>query len=75
MTYAIEKMNADVMFEMDADLSHDPNKIPDFLKKLMKDTILLLEQDIVREDQFLQIGAYQEKCFLFWKSISKNYTS
>lgn len=34
MSYAIEKMNAEVMFEMDADLSHDPNKIPDFLKKI-----------------------------------------
>src|SRR3981081_909485 len=26
MTYAIEKMNADVVFEMDADLFHDPDK-------------------------------------------------
>lgn len=34
MTYAIEKMNADVLFEMDADLQHDPEKIPDFLKKI-----------------------------------------
>jgi len=34
MTYAIEKMNAEVMFEMDADLSHPPEKIPDFLKKI-----------------------------------------
>jgi len=34
MSYAIEKMNADVMFEMDADLSHDPKKIPEFLKKI-----------------------------------------
>lgn len=34
MTYAIDKMNAEIMFEMDADLSHDPNKIPDFLKKI-----------------------------------------
>lgn len=34
MTYAIEKMNAQVMFEMDADLSHDPNKIPNFLQKI-----------------------------------------
>lgn len=34
MTYAIEKMNADVMFEMDADFFHDPNKIPDFLNKI-----------------------------------------
>lgn len=34
MTYAIEKMNADVVFEMDADGQHDPEKIPDFLKKI-----------------------------------------
>ncbi len=34
MDYAIEKMNADVMFEMDADLQHDPKKIPEFLKKI-----------------------------------------
>lgn len=34
MTYAIEKMDADVVFEMDADLFHDPNKIPDFLAKI-----------------------------------------
>ncbi|RJQ25636.1 glycosyltransferase family 2 protein [Candidatus Parcubacteria bacterium] len=34
MTYAIETMKADVVFEMDADLSHDPYKIPEFLKKI-----------------------------------------
>lgn len=34
MSYAIEKMGADIMFEMDADLSHNPFKIPDFLKKI-----------------------------------------
>ncbi len=34
MTYAIDKMDADVMFEMDADLSHDPQKIPAFLEKI-----------------------------------------
>ncbi len=34
MTYAIDEMGADVMFEMDADLSHDPKKIPAFLEKI-----------------------------------------
>lgn len=34
MTYATDKMGADVMFEMDADLSHDPHKIPQFLDKI-----------------------------------------
>lgn len=33
MTYAIEN-GADVMFEMDADLQHDPLKVPEFLKKI-----------------------------------------
>lgn len=34
MTYAVEKMDADVMFEMDADLQHDPHKVIEFLKKI-----------------------------------------
>jgi dolichol-phosphate mannosyltransferase len=34
MSYAIDKMKADVMFEMDGDLSHDPKKIPEFLEKI-----------------------------------------
>lgn len=34
MTYAVEKMGAQVLFEMDADLQHDPEKIPDFLAKI-----------------------------------------
>lgn len=34
MTYAVSELKADIMFEMDADLSHDPNKVPQFLKKI-----------------------------------------
>ena len=34
MTYAIEKMNAEILFEMDADGQHDPKKIPEFLEKI-----------------------------------------
>jgi dolichol-phosphate mannosyltransferase len=34
MSYAIDRMGADVMFEMDADLQHDPAKIPQFLEKI-----------------------------------------
>ncbi len=34
MAYAVEKMNADVVFEIDADLQHDPHKVPEFLKKI-----------------------------------------
>lgn len=34
MSYAIENMGAEIMFEMDADLSHDPYKVPEFLGKI-----------------------------------------
>lgn len=34
MTYAVETLDADVMFEMDADFFHDPHKIPEFLQKI-----------------------------------------
>jgi dolichol-phosphate mannosyltransferase len=34
MEYAIEKLDADVMFEMDADGQHDPTKVPLFIKKI-----------------------------------------
>lgn len=36
MDYAFEKLGMDVVFEFDADLSHNPKKIPDFLKKIEK---------------------------------------
>lgn len=32
--YAIRKLQADVVFEIDADLSHDPKEIPIFLKEI-----------------------------------------
>ena len=34
MTTAIEKLHADILFEMDADGQHDHKKIPDFLTKI-----------------------------------------
>lgn len=34
MSYAVDSLGAQVMFEMDADLSHDPHKIPEFLEKI-----------------------------------------
>ena len=35
-TYVLERMQAYVMFEMDADMSHDPKKIVDFLHHIEK---------------------------------------
>jgi dolichol-phosphate mannosyltransferase len=34
MTYAVEELHADVILQMDADLSHDPKKFPEFIKAI-----------------------------------------
>lgn len=36
MTYAVDVLHADVIAQMDADLSHDPAKLPAFFEKLTK---------------------------------------
>lgn len=36
MSYAADKMQADLLFEMDADFSHDPDVIPQFLDHIKK---------------------------------------
>ncbi|HRB84925.1 MAG TPA: glycosyltransferase, partial [Acinetobacter johnsonii] len=33
-TYALEKLEADLLFEMDADFSHDPSVLPEFVRKI-----------------------------------------
>jgi dolichol-phosphate mannosyltransferase len=42
MEYAFSELNADAVFEFDADLSHDPKKIPLFLASLDKGNQLVL---------------------------------
>lgn len=42
MEKAFEQMDADVIFEFDADLSHDPTRIPAFLKKIDQGSDLVL---------------------------------
>ncbi len=34
MTYAVDKLDADILIQMDADLSHDPKVLPKFIKAL-----------------------------------------
>ncbi len=42
MEYAFSKLDADVVFEFDADLSHDPTKIPLFLESIDKGSEMVL---------------------------------
>ncbi|MCK4306257.1 MAG: polyprenol monophosphomannose synthase [Candidatus Eisenbacteria sp.] len=39
--YAMDKTEADVVFQMDADFSHDPRSIPEFLEVLEKNDLVL----------------------------------
>lgn len=42
MKHAVEKLNPDIFFEFDADLSHDPKLVPAFLSKLEEGYDLVL---------------------------------
>ncbi len=42
MEYAFGKLGADVVFEFDADLSHDPKKLGEFLKKVEQGSDMVL---------------------------------
>src|SRR3989338_2005384 len=41
LDYAINRLGADVLLTMEADLSNDPNKIPDFLTRLDKADLVI----------------------------------
>lgn len=64
MTYAVENMSADAMFEFDADLSHDPQKIPAFLQKFDEG------YDMVVGTRYSQGGSIPEN----WGLIRKIYS-
>lgn len=42
MAFAFDKLAADIVFEFDADLSHDPTKIPDFLREIDRGADMVL---------------------------------
>ncbi|MCL4397682.1 glycosyltransferase [Patescibacteria group bacterium] len=41
LDYAVEKLGADILITMEADLSNDPDQIPDFIRRLEKADIVL----------------------------------
>lgn len=46
--YAIDKLHADILFQFDADLQHDPTVIPDMLKSLETGSDLVLGSRYIR---------------------------
>jgi dolichol-phosphate mannosyltransferase len=64
MDFAFNRLKADVIFEFDADLSHDPNKIPDFLKSIDEGV------DLVLGSRYIKGGAIPENWGFHRKFLS-----
>ncbi|MDO8609160.1 MAG: glycosyltransferase [bacterium] len=62
--YGLEKINAYVIFEIDADLSHDPNDIPRFLKKIEEGA------DFVVGSRYMKGGSIPDNWGLHRKFLS-----
>lgn len=65
MHHAFEKLNSDVVFEFDADLSHNPAKIPNFLKKIDEG------YDLVVGSRYIPGGSIPKDWALHRKFLSK----
>lgn len=64
MDKAFNEMGADAVFEFDADLSHDPTKIPQFLKKLDQGS------DLVLGSRYIEGGGIPDNWGLHRKFLS-----
>ena len=64
MKVAFETLKADVVFEFDADFSHDPKKIPAFLEKLDKGA------DFVVGSRYIKGGSIPDDWGLYRKFLS-----
>ena len=63
-TYAMEKLNSFVVFEMDSDLSHDPKKISEFLTEIEKGA------DFVIGSRYIKGGSIPENWAIYRKLLS-----
>ncbi len=64
--YALYKLNADIIFEMDADLSHNPALIPQFIEK-----IATTNADFIIGSRYIEGGSIPSNWSLFRKLNSK----
>lgn len=63
MNFALYKMKADVMFEMDADFSHDPAKIPEFIREIEKGADFVIGSRYIQGGSIPKEWAYHRKVF------------
>lgn len=63
MDYLVSKLKVDIMFEMDADLSHDPKKIPEFLAKIDEGYDLVVGARYIKGGSIPQNWGLHRKAF------------
>jgi len=64
MRYALDRLGADIIFEFDADLSHNPDLIPAFLKKIKEG------DDLVLGTRYVKGGSIPSSWPLYRKFLS-----
>lgn len=63
MNYAFAKLGAEIVFEMDADLSHDPKKIPEFIKKIEEGADFVIGSRYIKGGSIPQRWGIHRKIF------------
>ena len=69
MKYAVEKFKADIFFEMDADLSHDPKLIPLFLAKIEDGADLVIGSRYIKGGSIPKNWAFHRKIFSIFGNL------
>lgn len=67
--YAKEKIKPYVVFEMDADLSHSPKKIPEMLKQIEKGADMVIGSRYIKGGSIPEDWAFHRKIFSFFGNI------
>lgn len=62
-TYALKKLDPDILFEMDADLSHEPEKIPLFLQKIDAGADFVIGSRYMKDGSIPKNWAFYRKLF------------
>jgi dolichol-phosphate mannosyltransferase len=63
MTHAVEEMHADVILQMDADLSHDPKAIPKFLTAISKGSDFVIGCRYIKGGSIPENWGFHRKIF------------
>jgi len=71
-THALQKLDSDTVFQMDADLSHDPKHLPEFLSKLREGYHVVVGSRKIPGGQTVGWGLYRRLTSSVANQLAKN---